>query len=207
MNNAPSLPPPSPVLPRRAFLVDSTRAATVGWLMLQIPLLEALASCVRNDARTGEKLTHLTSFEAQAFRAFAKQIIPSGDGLPGAEEAGVVHFVDLAFGIEFFAEQVMVIRGGLADLDARAKVMGGPDGFASLTDAQQVAVMQQIEQTPFFATARTLVVIGTFADPSHGGNRGMTGWTIAGIEHRPSFTAPFGWYDEQAATSVSKSVA
>jgi hypothetical protein len=115
--------------------------------------------------------------------------------------------VDLAFGIEFFAEQVSIVRGGLADLDARAGAMGARDGFASLAVAQQIAIMRQIEHTPFFSTARTLVIIGTFSDPAHGGNRDMAGWSMVGMEHRPSFTAPFGWYDEQAAVGASKSVA
>lgn len=189
---------------RRGFLADSARTATAGWLALQLPWLAALASCARDDARTGEAFAHLTNAEARTMRAFAAQIIPSDDGTPGAEEAGVVYFVDRAFGMPFFADSVPVVRAGLADLDVRAKSSGGRDGFVSLTRAQQVALMRQVETTPFFATARTLVVIGTMADPSYGGNRGGAGWSIVGIEHRPSFTAPFGWYDAQAMADAAK---
>jgi len=55
-----------------------------------------------------------------------------------------------------------------------------------------------------FHTARTLVVIGTFADPSHGGNTGGAGWSMIGIDHQPSYEAPFGWYDAQSSVSATK---
>jgi gluconate 2-dehydrogenase gamma chain len=187
---------------RRTFLADAARTASAGWLALQLPWLAALASCARDDARTGEAFAHLTNAEARTMRAFAAQIIPSDDGTPGAEEAGAVYFVDRAFGVPFFADSVPVVRTGLADLDARAKAAGSRDGFASLSRTQQVALMRQIETTPFFATARTLVVIGTMADPSHGGNRGHRGWTLLDMEHRPSYAAPFGWYDAQPVSGA-----
>ena len=132
-------------------------------------------------------------------RAFAMQILPSDDGTPGADEAGAVYFVDRAFGMSLFAEAVPVVRAGLAQLDVRAGAAGARGGFASLSSARQVAIMKEIEATPFFATARTLVVIGTFADPKYGGNRGNAGWAMMGVEHRPSWVAPFGWYDAPEA--------
>ena len=192
---------------RRAFLADSTRAVSAGWLALQLPLLAALTGCARDDARRGEALAHLTSAEARTMRAFASQIIPSDDGTPGAEEAGVVHFVDRAVGMPFFADAVPLLRAGLADLDASAKQTGGRNGFASLASKQQIALMREIETTPFFATARTLVVIGTFADPSYGGNRDGAGAAIIGIEPRASYTAPFGWYDAAFLTDAAKGAA
>jgi gluconate 2-dehydrogenase gamma chain len=194
-------------VPRRAFLADSTRAVTAGWLAVQLPLLAALTGCARDDARRGEALAHLTSAEARTMRAFATQIIPSDDGTPGADEAGVVHFVDRAVGMPFFADAVPLLRTGLADLDAHAQKKGGRNGFASLTSKQQMALMRDIETTPFFATARTLVVIGTFADPSYGGNRGGAGWAMIGIKHEASYTAPFGWYDAAMLTDAAKGAA
>jgi hypothetical protein len=183
---------------RRDFLFDLTRSALAGGLALQLPLLTTLAAC----ARDGETFTHLTPAEARAMRAFAAQILPSESGSPGAEEAGAVYFVDQAFGQPFFAGTVPVVRAGLADLDARAHAAGVRDGFASLSDDDQVTVMRLIQHEAFFAAARTLVLIGTFADPSHGGNRGGVGRTIMRIDHRPSYTAPYGWYD--AETDVER---
>ena len=131
-------------------------------------------------------------------RAFAAQIIPSDDGAPGAEEAGAVHFVDRALGIPLFAPSAPLIRAGLVDLDARARAFGSRASFASAPAAEQIAIMRQIEQSPFFTAARTLVVIGTFADPLYGGNTRGVGWTMLGIDHRPTYAAPFGWYDAQS---------
>jgi hypothetical protein len=182
---------------RRRFLLDSKDAVSATCLALYFPLLEVLASC----AHDGTGNTHLTSAEARAMRAFAAQIIPSDAESAGAEEAGAVAFVDRALGTSFFAGDAPVIRAGLADLDSRARRAGGHRDFAALNAEQQVAIMRQIEHNAFFSAARALVVIGTFADPSYGGNRNASGWTMIGIDHRASYTAPYGWYDAKAGAA------
>jgi gluconate 2-dehydrogenase gamma chain len=192
---------------RRDFLADSGRAATAAWLSLHLPWLAALASCARDDARNNKAFGTLTPAEASAMRAFAAQIIPSDDGTPGAEEAGAAHFVDRALGQPFFADNLPVIRAGLADLDARARSAGDRTGFASLSRVAQNAIMREIEHGAFFKAARMLVVIGTLADPTYGGNNDYAGWMMVGMDHRPSYTAPFGWYDAQASADARKGVA
>jgi gluconate 2-dehydrogenase gamma chain len=182
----------SELIPRRTFLIDSARIAAAGWLTLELQLL---VGCARDDGHR-DGFTHLTAAEGRALRAFAAQILPSDGDLPGADEAGAVYFADRAFGMPFFAASVPVIRSGLADLDARAQAHRRQD-FASASSAEQIAIMRAIETTPFFVSARALVIIGTLADPSYGGNRGGAGWALLDIEHRPSYTAPFGWYDTQ----------
>jgi gluconate 2-dehydrogenase gamma chain len=177
---------------RRTFLVDAGRAVTSGWLAL--PLVAALADC----ARDGTAVTGLTPAEARTMRAFAAQILPADDDTPGADEMGVVGFIDRALGLPFFADKPPVIRAGLADLDRRARALDGSSDFATLGAAQQIEIMQQVEHEPFFAAARMLVVSGTFADPSYGGNTRGAGWAMLGLEHQPSYTAPFGWYDARA---------
>ena len=180
-------------LTRRGFLTESGKAATAGWIALETPWLAALAGCTRDDEN---RFAALTPAEAKAMRAFAAQIIPSDKSLPGADEAGAVHFIDRAFGNPFFADVVPVVRAGLADLDARARALGERD-FASVSPGRQEAILRQVERTPFFLAARMLVVIGTFADSTYGGNRGGAGWTIVGFEHEPTYASPFGWYDAQ----------
>lgn len=140
-------------------------------------------------------------------RAFAARIIPSDDGTPGAEEAGAVHFVDRAIGRPPFAASAGVIRVGLESLDARASSLGRQADFAALPVVQQIALMREIEREPFFVMARLLVVLGTFADPQYGGNLGGVGWTMLGIDHRPSYAVPFGWYDAQEASAASGEMA
>lgn len=176
---------------RRRFVAELTRTLAGGAVGLHLPLLTVLAGCADGAAA----FAHLTPAEARAVRAFAARILPSEAGSPGAEEAGTVHFVDRAFGDPFFADAVAIVRAGLADLDARARAAGGRDGFASLPEADQAALLRRIDAGPFFAAARLLVLIGTFADPAHGGNRGGAGLAIVGVEHRPTYAAPFGWYD------------
>jgi hypothetical protein len=180
---------------RRDFFVDLMRTAAASALAIQLPMLATLEGCARHT----EPFAHLTPSEARAMRAFAAQILPSEAGSPGAEEAGVVYFVDRAFGDPFFADMVPVVQAGLAQLDALARAAGARQGFSSLSQADQVAIIRRIANGPFFASARTLVLIGAFADSSYGGNRGGVGLTMMGMEHRPSYTAPFGWYDAQSA--------
>ena len=191
---------------RRGFLADAARLGTAGWLALNIPWLTALAGCARDDAGKGSGFVALTPLEARTMRAFAARIIPSDDRMPGADEAGAVYFIDRAFAVPAFAESVAGLRAGLADLDARARAAGAAD-FAALPSRHQVNIMREVEREPFFVAARMLVVIGTFADPSHGGNQHGAGWTLLGLEHRPSYSAPYGWYDAHAAVESSKRAA
>lgn len=150
---------------RRDFLLDMARAA----------IAASLVGCAYETSQ----FVHLSAAEARTMRAFAAQIIPSEIGAPGAEEAGAVYFVDQAFGDPFFADAVPLVRSGLAELDAR--------GFSSLSKGEQRSVMRAIEHEPFFAAARMLVLSGTF--------RGEVGARIMQMEHRMSYTAPYGWYD------------
>jgi hypothetical protein len=179
---------------RRTFLASAGRAGTAAWLSLRLPWLAALNGCARN----GGPNAGLSPVETQALEAFAAQIIPPVRGEPGAVELGAVAFVDRALGQPSFVATLPVVRAGLADLDARGRALGEPHGFAQLTATEQAAILRQIEDTEFFKAARTVVLIGAFADPSHGGNRDGAGWTMLGVDHRPSYPAPFGYYDGQS---------
>ena len=190
-----------PARSRRDFVV------TAGWLSLQLPWLAAIAACGREDERDGAPFRQLTAAEGRTLRAVAARILPSDDGTPGAEEAGAVRFIDRALGTPYFAPALPVLRAGLAALDARARRLGARRGFAALDPARQVAELRRVEDTPFFETARTLVVTGTFSDPSHGGNANGAGWALVGLEHRASFQPPFGWYDARAGASSTGSMA
>ncbi|MEO7274830.1 MAG: hypothetical protein ABI211_22825, partial [Vicinamibacterales bacterium] len=69
--------------------------------------------------------------------------------------------------------------------------------FAALPAAQQDAVLGDIEKTPFFQAVWFDTIVGTFGLPTWGGNRDYVGWHMLGFEHRPSFQAPFGYYDAE----------
>lgn len=185
----------TPTSSRRDFLIDAGRLVAAALLASRLPMLAGCASSADTAVR-------LTPAEARTMRAFAARVLPSHDGVAGAEEAGAVHFVERALGTPPFAVALPVIRDGLADLDARARATNPSSGFSTLPADRQVEVMRQVEHGEFFVTARQLVLIGTFADPSHGGNRDMAGWTMIGIDHRPTHAAPYGYYDASPSTNL-----
>lgn len=187
--------------PNRRDFLSSSAMAGAGWLALNSGLLAALSACAREDAANGAPFTTLSTAEGRTMRAFAARILPSGDGLPGAEEAGAVHFVDRALET-FFAGMHPLISDGMAALDGRAgSASPAAASFADLDEEAQIAVMRELEQEPWFGAARFLVLSGVFADPSYGGNRDGVGFTLLGIERAPSFAPPFGHYDAEGGAA------
>jgi hypothetical protein len=67
--------------------------------------------------------------------------------------------------------------------------------YADLPDAQQLAFLKGIEQTPFFGRMRFLTVLGLLALPSYGGNREKSGWKMVGFVDQHAWEPPFGYYD------------
>ena len=180
---------------RRDFLAASASLFGGAWLLGAFPDLEAIYERARTARLNGEPLATLTEAEARAFAAFADQIIPA-DELPGATEAGAVYFADRVLAMPQGAPMLPLIREGLKQLDTEA-AKGGAKSFADLAAAEQVRIMRALENTPFFFNARMLAVMGVFADPSYGGNRERSGERILGIEHRPTYQPPFGYYDAE----------
>jgi gluconate 2-dehydrogenase gamma chain len=180
--------PVEPTSSRRAFLTQLGGM----WLAVNLPLVISVADRARAAAARGDGFTTLSDAEARTFGAVAEQILPSGD-LPGAREAGVVYFADLALG-SFFADQLPDLRGGLAAIDGQARSRGGAS-FAELGDADQQAVMRQLEALPLFQGIWTLTIMGTFAEPRYGGNRDAAAARLLGFTRAPTYQPPFGFYD------------
>lgn len=183
---------------RRDFLATSASALGGAWLAAALPALASLSACARDAAQRGDAFTTLTPAEGAAMAAFAAHIIPS-DEVPGATEAGAVYFVDAAVG-SYFAPMHPIIKAGLADLDTRALARGA-ESFAALPPDLQIAVMKDVENTPFFFNARMLTVLGVLADPKYGGNRDNVGLDLIRREHGGAWQPPFGYYDAQAAVA------
>jgi hypothetical protein len=183
-------------LPTRREFVSSTAALFGGgWLWLQLPALASLSACARDAAQRDDPFVNLSAGEGRAMRAFAARIIPSDDGVPGADEAGAAWFVDGALSGPFAGIREL-LGAGLADLDARAMAAHSV-AFADAAPDQQDALMHEVEDSQFFFMARMLTVAGTFSDPSHGGNRDHAGFTLLQMDHAAAYQPPFGWYDEQ----------
>ena len=126
--------------------------------------------------------------------AIAAQIIPSGE-TPGAREAGVIYFIDRALTTFDNDKQDHYHRGLTSLAEKREAKFPHSKSFASLSNADQIALLQTIETTPFFDLVRVHTITGFFANPSYGGNRGLAGWKLIGFEDTFQFTPPFGYYD------------
>jgi hypothetical protein len=186
---------------RREFLAASAQLLGGGFAVLCLPLIASLAACARDAAANGEPFTTLTGAEGATLRAVAARILPSGDDLPGAEEAGAVWFMDRVLG-EHLPHLLQPVRSGAADLERRA----GESGFASLPPERQDALLREIEATPFFGVARTLTLAGVLSHPSYGGNREDVGPRLLGIDpHAGPNQPPFGWYDAQLSRAGAAS--
>lgn len=186
---------------RRDFFA-SLAVGGLGLLATEWPGLdEALAHA--HAVRAGEapaRFDVLTAAEAAEVAAIAARIMPTTD-TPGATEAGVVFFADRLFRGEAAAE-LADFRKALAAMPARVTAQrAGITRFAALPVADQDALLAQMEtqRVPFFGWMRFIVMVGMFADPRHGGNRGEAGWKLIGFENRMAHTPPFGHYDAEAA--------
>lgn len=183
---------------RRAFL-RAAAAAGAAWTAADLLAVEdALAwSAGQTAGGSSGGFTALSAAEAETVVALSSRIIPSVDKRPGAQEAGVVFFVDRALAT-FNAGQRRMYAEGLQDLNRRAGDMFKAAAFSKLTAAQQDEIIRAIEKTPFFQAVRFDTIVGTFALPTWGGNRDYAGWHMIGLEHQPRFQPPFGAYDVEA---------
>src|SRR5215470_15298046 len=131
--------------------------------------------------------------------AFAERLMPVAPGKPGARDANVLNYIDLALA-GAYADQQDFYRRGLAQLDSYCrKTFSAP--FRRLSAAQQDEVITALEQgkasefawpsaVAFFNTVRTHTMEGLFADPIYGANKGFAGWRLVGFPGaQPEFTA------------------
>ena len=180
-------------LSRRGFL-KGAGALGLGALWPAV-LAAAQDAAAARDAGAGFET--LGAEDAADLSAIAAQIFPSDPALPGANEAGVVYFMDSALR-GFMAETREVVLGGLGALNRKAAAAAPGARFAALPGEEQVKLLKAEENSPFFGLVRFMTVAGMFALPSYGGNRDYAGWKMLGFEHRMAWLPPFGHYDAQA---------
>jgi gluconate 2-dehydrogenase gamma chain len=169
---------------RRNFLLKSFSATSAAWLAANWPAQVAAAE----KAQAMGGFTFFTPAQAMEIDAMAAQIYPTTD-TPGAKEAQVVYFIDLAL-VTFAADKQKIYADGFAELATKTK------SFAALSSADQVALLTSIEKTPFFKTVRDHTIMGMFSAPQHGGNFHKIGWQQIGFDDSLNFRAPFGAYDK-----------
>ncbi len=139
-------------------------------------------------------LRFFTEDEAFAIAAAAAQIFPSDDSGPGANEAGVIIYIDrqLAgpYGRDAYRYTQPPFEPGVPEQGYQGPQTPAAiyrEGLKSIHDlhrlpaADQRAVLERIQGTLFFALLRSHTIEGMFCDPMHGGNQGMVGWQLIGF--------------------------
>jgi Gluconate 2-dehydrogenase subunit 3 len=180
---------------RRAFLKGAAAGASAGAVAAFIPAAnaqsgntaEAATGPLPAGARHGAFFNHE---QAVTVAAFAERLMPGAPGKPGATDADVLNYIDLALA-GAYTDQQELYRHGLAALDEYCRsAHNGP--FASLAPAQQDATIAALEAgnaegfewpaaRTFFETLRTHTMEGMFADPVYGGNKDFAGWRLVGF--------------------------
>jgi len=178
---------------RREFL--HLFGAALGAALLARPLAAAAA------ASTQQALV-LNASECALLEAICARILPPVGGV-STREAGCVNFIDKLLAHEERA-LAPAYRAGLAALDVLAR------GFAALEAAQQITLLEQLEdgtlqpwpeaagaQATLFGLLRLHTLLGFLAAPSFGGNRDGAGWKAVG--HVGHLHGAGGVSDEQVA--------
>jgi gluconate 2-dehydrogenase gamma chain len=180
------------MLSRRSFLGGAPLAAASTLARLSPAALALLSESARSAHEQKSSFQVLSAEEARDFEAIAARIIPTTDS-PGAREAGVIYFIDRAFG-SFHRGDLEGARAGYRELVAGLR----RGHFADLDEAAQDAYLRQHEHSAFFELLRFMTICGFFGMSSYGGNRNSIGWTLLGMEaHAHGYTFPFGYYDAE----------
>jgi gluconate 2-dehydrogenase gamma chain len=136
--------------------------------------------------------------DAGTVAAFAERLMPGAPNMPGARDADVLNYIDLALA-GAYADQQDYYRRGLAQLNDYCQATY-KQSFAQLDAAKQDAVITALEEgkatgftyptaQAFFNTMRTHTMEGMFADPVYGGNKDFAGWRLVGFPGaQPVFT-------------------
>ena len=207
---------------RRAFLVGTAvgAGAVAGATLIpeafgkNRPQRHAAADAPAMDqsaahAMSGGHGAFFNDDDARTITAFTERLMPGAPGKPGATEAGVLNYIDLALA-GAYADQQDFYRRGVAQLDAHCtKAYAKP--FRSLTAEQQDETITALEQgkaaefvwpsaQAFFNTVRTHTMEGMFADPIYGGNKDFAGWRLVGFPGAQPIFTPEDMQSKEAFT-------
>jgi len=171
---------------RRNFLFKTVGASSAAWLTANWPAQVAAAE----RAQAMGSFTYFTREQAADVDAMAAQIYPTTD-TPGAREAQVIYFIDLAL-VTFAQDKQEIYKKSFGELAAKT----GNRPLGAMPAADQIALLTSIQTTPFFRTVRDHTIMGMFAAPQHGGNYQKAGWKQIGFDDSLNFRAPFGAYDK-----------
>ena len=115
--------------------------------------------------------------------AITARLVPTDEIGPGAREAQVVRYIELALASDYREHMPKYVEG-LAAIEAYTKAKHG-SGFVSLSEEQQDTVLREVETgkaspslAGFFELVLAHTLEGMFGDPYWGGNYGYVGWNL-----------------------------
>jgi gluconate 2-dehydrogenase gamma chain len=191
---------------RRAFLVGTAAGAAASAALVSPALAKTRGddeaprtTIAANDAADRDPMTmpmsggHGAFFnddDARTVAAFAERLMPGAPGKPGATDADVLNYIDLALAGAYADEQDFY-RRGLTQLDAHCVATYGKP-FHSISAEQQDETIAALEHgktsaftwptaQAFFNTVHKHTMEGMFADPVYGGNKDFAGWRLVGF--------------------------
>jgi len=149
--------------------------------------------------------------QAATIAAFTERLMPGAPGKPGALDAAVLNYIDLALA-GAYADLQDFYRRGLAQLDQYCR-QTHHSPFAQLAAARQDEVIAALEAgkatgftwptaQEFFSALRTHTMEGMFADPVYGGNQDFAGWRLVGFPGAQAIFTPADMRSKQAFTRV-----
>ena len=201
-----------PTATRRAFLKRAVVGAgsVAGATLLPDAAAQSLDPHPDAAHATGSGLgAFFNAQDAATVAAFTERLMPGAPGKPGARDAAVLNYIDLALA-GAYAELQDFYRRGMAQLDAYCrKTYSEP--FVRLDNAKQDEVISALEQgkasgfawptaQEFFNTVRTHTIEGLFADPVYGGNKDFAGWRLVGFPGGQAVYTPADLQNKQAFT-------
>jgi gluconate 2-dehydrogenase gamma chain len=207
---------------RRAFLIGTAvgAGAVAGAGLVRDALAQsqeqhkpadALATTAQAHAHSGGHGAFLNDDDAATVAAFTERLMPGAPGKPGARDAGVLNYIDLALAGAYESLQDFY-RRGLTSLDAYCRKTHNTS-FARLDAARQDEVITALEQgkatgftwptaQAFFNTMRTHTMEGMFADPIYGGNKDFAGWRLVGFPGAQPLFSPEDMKSKDAFTRL-----
>jgi Gluconate 2-dehydrogenase subunit 3 len=191
---------------RRAFLIGTAAGAVTGAGIASNALAQTHGQHTVADAPATTAQAHghgghgafLNDEDAATVAAFAERLMPGAPGKPGARDAGVLNYIDLALS-GAYSDQQDFYRRGLAALETYCRKTHDAS-FVKLSVAKQDEVIAALEQgkdtgfswpsaQAFFNTVRMHTMEGMFADPIYGGNKDFAGWRLIGFPGgQPAFS-------------------
>ena len=205
---------------RRAFLVRAAVGAGAAAGAGLVPELDAqmdhhkpaeAASSASQHPSGAQHGAFFNHDDAVTMAAFTERLMPGAPDKPGATEAGVLNYIDLALA-GAYSDLQDFYRRGLAQLDAYCRKTYNTS-FQHLTAAQQDEVLAALDEgkasgfawptaQDFFNTVRTHTMEGMFADPIYGGNKDFAGWRLVGFPGAQAVFTPTDLQSRQAFTRV-----